>query len=87
VRSVPPGAEVRVDDRAVGTAPVTVSAVRMDERHRVDLTLPGYELDQFVVLPEQDGTAFSRTLARTAPPVVPAAAPAPRSRSKEKGRP
>lgn len=64
VRSVPPGAAVRLDDRVVGATPLTVRELRMDERHRFDLTLAGYDLDQFVVLPEKDGAEFSRTLAR-----------------------
>jgi hypothetical protein len=36
--------------------------VRLDERHRVDLSLDGHELDQFVVLPEKDGDRFLRKL-------------------------
>ena len=55
VESEPPGAQVRIDDRQVGTTPVTVPGVRMDERHRIDLTMTGYEEDQVVVLPEKDG--------------------------------
>ncbi|BDG02649.1 serine/threonine-protein kinase [Anaeromyxobacter oryzae] len=84
VRSVPAGAEVRVDERVIGATPVTISKVRMDERHRIDLTLVGYDLDQFVVLPEKDGTEFSRTLARTE------ARPkekAPEPKGRDKGRP
>jgi hypothetical protein len=78
IESVPPGAEVRVGGRGAGTTPVTISGLRADERHRIDLVLAGHELDQFVVLPEQDGTRFRRTLA----PVQAAArkAGAPRSR-------
>jgi hypothetical protein len=62
VESEPAGAEVRVDQRRVGTTPVTVAGLRLDERHRIDLVLPGYEIDQFVVLPEKDGTRFRRRL-------------------------
>jgi len=73
VESDPAGAEVRLDDRTVGTTPLTVQGVKMDERHRVDLTLSGYEVDQFVVLPERDGNRVVRRLARaTAKPVTPA---------------
>jgi tRNA A-37 threonylcarbamoyl transferase component Bud32 len=63
VESDPPGAEVRVDDRPVGSTPVTLPGIRLDERHRIDLTLPGHEIDQFVVLPEKDGLRFQRKLA------------------------
>ncbi|ABS28037.1 protein kinase [Anaeromyxobacter sp. Fw109-5] len=64
VESDPPGAEVRFDERAVGRTPLTIPAVRLDERHRIDLALPGHEIDQFVVLPEKDGVQFARKLAR-----------------------
>ena len=63
IESEPSGAEVRVDDRPAGTTPLTLGNVRLDERHRVDLVLPGYEIDQFVVLPEMDGRRFVRRLA------------------------
>jgi acyl CoA:acetate/3-ketoacid CoA transferase beta subunit len=62
VESVPPGAEVRVDGNLAGKTPVTLSGVRVDEPHRVDLTLPGHEVDQFVVFPEKDGNRFVRQL-------------------------
>jgi serine/threonine protein kinase len=62
VESDPPGAALQVDDKAVGATPVTVPGVKLDQPHRLDLALPGYELDQFVVLPERDGTRFTRTL-------------------------
>ncbi|MFY3746115.1 serine/threonine-protein kinase [Anaeromyxobacter sp. Red801] len=68
IESEPAGAEVRLDGRVVGRAPVTVLGVRLDERHRVDLTLPGHEIDQFVVLPEKDGTRFTRKLGRSDQP-------------------
>jgi hypothetical protein len=63
IESDPPGAEVQIDDRPAGMTPFTVQNVRLDERHRIDLSLPGYELDQFVVLPERDGRHFHRKLA------------------------
>jgi tRNA A-37 threonylcarbamoyl transferase component Bud32 len=63
VESEPSGAEVRLDGQAVGSTPLTVTEVRLDERHRLDLSLPGHEMDQFVVLPEKDGTRFHRKLA------------------------
>jgi eukaryotic-like serine/threonine-protein kinase len=62
VESAPAGAQVQLDDRSVGVTPLTIERVRLDERHRLDLRLPGHELDQFVVLPEQDGQRFFRTL-------------------------
>jgi serine/threonine protein kinase len=62
LESEPPGAEVRLDGRLVGHTPLTVSGVSLSARHRVDLTLPGREIDQFVVLPEQDGLRFRRVL-------------------------
>jgi hypothetical protein len=52
---------VRLDDRSAGATPLSLT-VRLDERHRIDLTLPGYEIDQFVVLPEKDGGQFRRKL-------------------------
>jgi hypothetical protein len=71
LESDPPGAEARIDGRSVGTTPVTVRGILLSERHRVDLTYPGREIDQFVVLPEKDGLRFRRELA----PARPAAAP------------
>ncbi len=62
VESVPPGAEVRLDDKVVGTTPVTIPGVSLDQRHRIDLSLRGHELDQVVVLPEKDGTTVRRRL-------------------------
>ncbi|HET9552738.1 MAG TPA: serine/threonine-protein kinase [Anaeromyxobacteraceae bacterium] len=73
VQSEPPGAEVRLDDRAVGATPLTIPDVRLDERHRIDLSLPGHEIDQFVVLPEKDGRTFLRRLVAAAPAPAPAA--------------
>jgi hypothetical protein len=64
VVSEPPGAAVRIDGKPAGTAPVTLRALRLDERHRIDLVLEGHEIDQFVVLPEKDGTRFTRRLQR-----------------------
>ncbi|HYD42776.1 MAG TPA: serine/threonine-protein kinase [Anaeromyxobacter sp.] len=64
VESVPPGAEVRLDGRVVGTTPLTVQKVKVDAPHRLDLTLAGYEVDQLVVLPERDGSKVVRRLAR-----------------------
>jgi hypothetical protein len=72
VESQPEGASVEVDGRKVGRTPVTVLGVRLDERHRIDLSLAGHDEDQFVVLPERDGTRFTRRLSRS-----PAAVPAP----------
>jgi eukaryotic-like serine/threonine-protein kinase len=66
VESTPPGAEVRIDDRRVGTTPMRME-VDLGVRHRIDLTLRGHEIDQFVVLPETDGTRFSRLLSPERP--------------------
>jgi hypothetical protein len=67
VESEPAGAEVRFDDSPLGTTPLTVKGVKMDERHRIDLKLAGYEVDQFVVLPEKDGDRVVRRLAKATP--------------------
>jgi hypothetical protein len=62
IDSAPAGAQVHLDDRSVGMTPLTLDGVRLDERHRIDLALPGHELDQLVVLPEKDGQRVFRTL-------------------------
>jgi hypothetical protein len=67
VLSDPPGAQVLLDDRPVGVTPVTIGEVRLDQRHRIDLKLEDYEIDQVVVLPEQTGTRVQRTLTPAAP--------------------
>jgi hypothetical protein len=67
VESEPPGAEVRLDDRPVGVTPVALPGVRLDERHRIYLRLPGHEIDQVVVLPEKDGALVRRTLTALVP--------------------
>jgi hypothetical protein len=73
LESEPSGAEARLDGRPVGRTPLTVSDVPLGERHRIDLSLPGFEIDQFVVMPEKDGNRFRRQLS----PARPAAAPRP----------
>jgi hypothetical protein len=75
VDSIPPGAEVRLDDRPAGRTPVTLPEVRLDQRHRIDLVLAGHEIDQFVVLPEKDGVRFTRRLSRAEPKGKAPAAP------------
>jgi len=62
IDSDPPGAQVMFDDKDVGVTPLNVSGIRLDERHRVDLNLSGFELDQFVVLPDKDGQRYTRKL-------------------------
>jgi serine/threonine protein kinase len=62
IDSDPSGALVTFDARPVGRTPVTVRDVRLDDRHRVDVQMAGFEIDQFVVLPEEDGTRFRRKL-------------------------
>jgi eukaryotic-like serine/threonine-protein kinase len=67
IESEPPGADILLDDRPVGKTPVTIGDVRLDRRHRIDLVLAGHEIDQFVVLPERDGSIFKRRLSRAEP--------------------
>jgi hypothetical protein len=64
IQSEPPGASVSLDDRPMGTTPLTIRDLRLDRRHRIDLVLAGYEIDQFVVLPEKDGQRYVRRLSR-----------------------
>jgi len=71
LESEPSGAEVRLDGRPVGHTPLTIRGVRLGERHRFDLVLPGREIDQFVVLPERDGTRFHRVLQAARRPAAP----------------
>jgi hypothetical protein len=66
LESEPGGAEVRLDGKPVGRTPITIQGVSLSDRHRVDLTLPGHEIDQFVVLPERDGLRYRRVLAPAA---------------------
>jgi serine/threonine protein kinase len=68
IDSIPPGAQVVLDDRPAGKTPATVADLRLDQRHRIDLVLPGHEIDQFVVLPEKDGVRFTRRLTARAEP-------------------
>jgi hypothetical protein len=53
----------------VGKTPVTVHGILLGERHRVDLALPGMEIDQFVVLPDREGLHFRRELVPARPDV------------------
>jgi hypothetical protein len=77
VDSVPPGADVVLDEKPAGRTPATLPGVRLDQRHRIDLVLAGHEIDQFVVLPEKDGVRFSRRLAKQEPKGKAPGAPAP----------
>jgi hypothetical protein len=80
VESIPPGAELTLDDQPAGRTPATLSGIRLDQRHRIDLELPGYDIDQFVFLPEKDGLRFTRRLAKLDPrgkPPGAAATPSP----------
>ncbi len=65
IESVPPGAEIMLDDKPAGRTPITIGDIHLDQRHRIDLILAGHEIDQFVILPEKDGLRFKRRLART----------------------
>jgi serine/threonine protein kinase len=62
IDSDPPGATVRLDEKAAGTTPCTIPNVTLDERHRLDLQKPGYEIDQLVFVPEKDGAKITRRL-------------------------
>jgi hypothetical protein len=62
IDSDPTNAEISINGKPAGTTPTTVRKVRLDERHRIDIKKNGYEVDQFVVLPEKDGTRFQRRL-------------------------
>ncbi len=64
IESEPSGAAIMVDNQPAGRTPITLGDVRLDKRHRIDLTLAGHEIDQFVVLPEKDGLRFKRRLSR-----------------------
>jgi serine/threonine protein kinase len=67
IESDPAGAEVRLDERRIGLTPISVPEVRLDQRHRIDLHLAGYEIDQVVVLPDKDGAVVRRTLTALVP--------------------
>jgi hypothetical protein len=56
---------------------VVIPGIRLDQRHRVDLSLPGHEIDQFVVLPEKDGVRFNRRLSKLDPKGKAPVAPSP----------
>jgi hypothetical protein len=64
IESVPPGADIVLDDQPAGRTPATLGGVKLDARHRIDLVLEGHEIDQFVVLPEKDGLRYVRRLSR-----------------------
>jgi len=74
IESDPAGADVRIDGRLVGRTPISLPGVALGERHRIDLSHPGREIDQFVVLPDKDGLRFRRTL-QPVRPAVPARSP------------
>jgi hypothetical protein len=71
VESIPPGADVTLDDKPAGRTPAVLAGVRLDQRHRIDLALPGFDIDQFIVLPEKDGVRFTRRLTRLDPKAKP----------------
>jgi tRNA A-37 threonylcarbamoyl transferase component Bud32 len=77
IESVPPGAEIVLDDKPAGRTPTALANVRLDQRHRVDLVLAGHEIDQFVILPEKDGIRFNRRLSRLEPKGKAPPAPSP----------
>lgn len=79
IESVPPGADVTFDDRPAGKTPAVIGGVHLDARHRIDLALPGFDIDQFIVLPEKDGVRFTRRLTRLDPKGKPPSPAAPQS--------
>jgi hypothetical protein len=52
VESVPPGAKILVDGKEAGVTPAEVRGLTMDSLHRFDLEKQGYELDSFILKPE-----------------------------------
>ncbi|HLV60481.1 MAG TPA: protein kinase [Fredinandcohnia sp.] len=65
IESVPAGARVRLNGRPVGTTPLELDALPVDERLRFDLERDGYLLDSIVVRPREiEGGVLRRTLQR-----------------------
>lgn len=65
IESVPAGATVRMNGRPVGTTPLELSDLPLQERHRFDLERAGYLLDSFVVRPDEvESGTVRRTLRR-----------------------
>lgn len=62
IESRPPGATVSVDGKEVGVTPVDVEQLTLDKPHRFDLRRRGYELDSFIVVPDEVGPSIQRTL-------------------------
>jgi len=64
IESVPAGAKVLVDGNPVGNTPVEVPDIPLNEAHRIELELRGYEPDSFVRWPNDERTRIVRELVR-----------------------
>lgn len=62
IESEPPGATLRVDGKVVGETPFDVQDLQLDRPHRFDLEKRGWELDSFIVTPDEVGTSIARKL-------------------------
>lgn len=62
VESDPPGARVALNGEPVGTTPLVLENLPMDRQHRFDLERRGYEIDSFIVLPDEVGPSIRRQL-------------------------
>lgn len=67
IDSDPPGAKLRVDGKEVGETPFDVAAIALDRPHRFDLEKKGYELDSFILTPDQAGPGVRRILEHERP--------------------
>lgn len=64
IESTPPGAELQVNGEVVGHTPYTLENIPLDKAYRFDLRKRGYELDSFIVVPDEEGESIRRVLVR-----------------------
>ncbi len=64
IDSDPPGAELQWNGKVVGHTPFAIEEMVLDKPHRFDLRRKGYELDSFIVTPDEVGPSITRTLVR-----------------------
>lgn len=64
IDSRPSGATVRLNGKPVGVTPLTIDDVALDQSQRIDLERRGYELDSFIVKPDDVGGEVVRPLQR-----------------------